>query len=48
MSAELNLAATLLRQAKQSVGRKPEYQIRDLCKAVEKIITHLKKLEKTE
>ena len=30
----------------KSAGRKPEAQIKDLCKAVERVILHLKKLEK--
>jgi len=47
MSADLNAARKLVEEASKTAGRKPEYQIRDLCKAVEKIIAHLEKLEKT-
>lgn len=44
--SDLNLASKLLDEAKNGVGRKPDDRFRDLCKSVQHIITHLKKLEK--
>lgn len=47
MSSELNDAKKDLKNSKQTAGRKPESQLADVRKAVEKVIKHLEKLEKT-
>jgi vacuolar-type H+-ATPase subunit E/Vma4 len=46
MSADLSAARQFVKEARRTAGRKPEHQFRDLCKAVERIIAHLEKLEK--
>jgi len=48
MSSELASAKKHLKNSEQSVGRKPESQIADVRKAVEQVIKHLEKLEKTK
>jgi hypothetical protein len=47
MISELINAERHLKASKQSAGREPESQIADVRKAVEQVIKHLKKLEKT-
>lgn len=46
MSAQLNMARTLLKQVNKSTGRKPEFQIRDLCKVLQNVIGHIETVEK--